>query len=183
MSERGLTGPYRGFEHAELAMHVPALGKRPIADLRRRDFIDLIEQLHDDSGGATANRVLSQLRAICRWAVSRDYLAGDPTALVAKPHKEQARQRVLSDRELKAVWNAKPWGATAGAGAAAGPDGTRLRGRRNALGEIDEAAASGPCRPAQKTAERGPTVRAAGRIEPLAEAAPWPLRPFDPPEG
>ena len=26
MSERGLVGPYRGFEHAELAMHVPAFG-------------------------------------------------------------------------------------------------------------------------------------------------------------
>ena len=24
MAERGLTGPYRGFDHAELAMHVPA---------------------------------------------------------------------------------------------------------------------------------------------------------------
>jgi arylsulfatase A-like enzyme len=28
MSERGLVGPYRGFEHAELAMHVPVVGKR-----------------------------------------------------------------------------------------------------------------------------------------------------------
>src|SRR5580765_3333765 len=30
MSEQGLTGPYRGFEHAELAVHVPAFGKRPL---------------------------------------------------------------------------------------------------------------------------------------------------------
>jgi arylsulfatase A-like enzyme len=30
MSERGLVGPYRGFEHAELAVHVPALGSRPL---------------------------------------------------------------------------------------------------------------------------------------------------------
>jgi len=30
MSERGLVGPYRGFEHAELAMHVPAVGKRAL---------------------------------------------------------------------------------------------------------------------------------------------------------
>jgi arylsulfatase A-like enzyme len=28
MSERGMTGPYRGFEHAELAVHVPTAGKR-----------------------------------------------------------------------------------------------------------------------------------------------------------
>ncbi|HEY7136887.1 MAG TPA: sulfatase-like hydrolase/transferase [Acidimicrobiia bacterium] len=30
MSERGLVGPYRGFEHAELAMHVPSVGKRAL---------------------------------------------------------------------------------------------------------------------------------------------------------
>ena len=30
MAERGLVGPYRGFEHAELAMHVPAVGKHPL---------------------------------------------------------------------------------------------------------------------------------------------------------
>jgi arylsulfatase A-like enzyme len=30
MSERGMVGPYRGFEHAELAMHVPAVGKRAL---------------------------------------------------------------------------------------------------------------------------------------------------------
>jgi arylsulfatase A-like enzyme len=30
MSERGLVGPYRGFEHAELAMHVPSVGNRAL---------------------------------------------------------------------------------------------------------------------------------------------------------
>jgi arylsulfatase A-like enzyme len=30
MSERGMVGPYRGFEHAELAVHVPTVGKRAL---------------------------------------------------------------------------------------------------------------------------------------------------------
>ena len=30
MSERGLVGPYRGFDHAELAVHVPAFGRRAL---------------------------------------------------------------------------------------------------------------------------------------------------------
>jgi arylsulfatase A-like enzyme len=30
MSEQGLVGPYRGFEHTELAMHVPSVGKRAL---------------------------------------------------------------------------------------------------------------------------------------------------------
>ncbi|HEX5097093.1 MAG TPA: sulfatase-like hydrolase/transferase, partial [Acidimicrobiia bacterium] len=30
MSPRGLVGPYRGFQHAELAMHVPTVGKRTL---------------------------------------------------------------------------------------------------------------------------------------------------------
>ncbi|MBV8951885.1 MAG: sulfatase-like hydrolase/transferase [Actinobacteria bacterium] len=30
MAKRGLTGPYRGFEHAELAVHVPSVGNRPL---------------------------------------------------------------------------------------------------------------------------------------------------------
>jgi integrase len=85
---------------------IPRLGRRPIADLRRRDFIELVEQIHDQIGGRTANKVLTLLRGICRWAVSRDIIGGDPTAMVARPHQEKARQRILSDRELKAIWNA-----------------------------------------------------------------------------
>ena len=30
MSERGMVGPYRGFDHAELAMHVPSFGPRAL---------------------------------------------------------------------------------------------------------------------------------------------------------
>jgi arylsulfatase A-like enzyme len=35
MAERGETGPYRGFEHAELAMHVPTVGKRALGHYGR----------------------------------------------------------------------------------------------------------------------------------------------------
>src|SRR5262249_15350546 len=35
MPERGLTGPYRGFQHAELALHVPMFGSRKLGHYGR----------------------------------------------------------------------------------------------------------------------------------------------------
>jgi integrase len=53
-----------------------------------------------------ANRVLSHLRGLLRWAVRNDYLATNPALDIDRPHDEQPRQRALSDVEIRAVWRA-----------------------------------------------------------------------------
>ena len=76
---RGLTGPYRGFEHAELAMHVPAFGERPLQHYGRW----LI-----DNHGLEATKGFSPLlaaRARRRHRRARDAHQPDPARVV--PHR------------------------------------------------------------------------------------------------
>ena len=50
--------------------------------------------------------MLTRLRTFFGWAVANDLAAADPTAGVRRPAKEAARDRVLSDDELRLFWNA-----------------------------------------------------------------------------
>ena len=51
-----------------------------------------------------AIRVLTVIKKLSNWAVARDPLESNPAAGVQAPGKETARDRVLSDSELKDVW-------------------------------------------------------------------------------
>jgi integrase len=85
----------------------PVIGDRPVADLRRSEIVALLDRVEDERGLVTRNRTLSLIRRILNWYASRsdDYVS--PIAGVrglARP--EQARDRVLTDPELKALWSA-----------------------------------------------------------------------------
>jgi integrase len=53
-----------------------------------------------------ANRVHSITRKLFNWAVENDLIAVSPVIGIRKPHPETPRDRVLSDAELRSVWNA-----------------------------------------------------------------------------
>lgn len=53
-----------------------------------------------------ANRVLSAIRKLFNWSVSRDIIQTSPCYLVEAPTKEVKRDRVLEDVELFAIWRA-----------------------------------------------------------------------------
>jgi integrase len=90
------------------ASHVkPEIGKRPLAELRRADIVELLDDLQNEKGlRAQVNRVRSQVLAALNWAVEREYLDGNPAAGVKKRKIEMSRDRVLSDDELRAIWHA-----------------------------------------------------------------------------
>ena len=50
-----------------------------------------------------ANRVLAVLRKLFNWSVSRGIIGASPCAGISAPYREKARDRVLSDEELKSV--------------------------------------------------------------------------------
>jgi Arm DNA-binding domain len=79
---------------------------RPIASITRRDVIDLVEKIAERGAGVQANRTLTRLGALFRWAVEKDRLAVSPAERVAPVTQEQARDRVLSDDELRWLWSA-----------------------------------------------------------------------------
>jgi integrase len=88
------------------------LGDIPIALLKKSQIIQLLDEIEDGSGPVAADRLLALIRRILRWYAQRedDYR---PPLLHLEPRKkasDQARDRVLDDRELAAVWKvASEW--------------------------------------------------------------------------
>jgi integrase len=83
---------------------LPAWRGRTIDSIRKRDVIDLVENVAVSGRGYRANRTLAVLSKLFNWLVARDALAFSPVAGVEPPHKEKARIRILSDDEVRAVW-------------------------------------------------------------------------------
>jgi integrase len=77
---------------------------RPIASITRRDVIDLVEAIAARGAGVQANRTLTRLGALFKWAVEKDRLEVSPAERVRPVTQEQARDRVLSDAELRWLW-------------------------------------------------------------------------------
>jgi integrase len=79
---------------------------RPVASISRRDVIDLIDGIVERGAGVQANRTLTRLRALFDWAIDKERLAILPADRMKQPTQERARDRVLSDDELRWLWQA-----------------------------------------------------------------------------
>jgi integrase len=77
----------------------------PIADIRGREIRQLIRSKAQASPIA-ANRLLSFVKRVFRWAASQDYIDADPAAGVDKPGKEVTRDRYLTEDEIRLFWRA-----------------------------------------------------------------------------
>jgi integrase len=97
---------YRAYLAREL---VPVLGPKPVADIKRREIIMLIDGVAERSGQSAAIGTLSVLRKCLNWAMSRDLIEANPASgvkvadVIGTP---KARDRLLSDAELTAIWRA-----------------------------------------------------------------------------
>jgi integrase len=90
-----------------LRLHVlPYWRGRSANSISRRDILDVLDRVVDGGAPIAANRVLAATRKLFNWAVSRDILASSPCEGVKPPSAETARDRVLTDDELRAVWQA-----------------------------------------------------------------------------
>jgi integrase len=90
-----------------LRQHVlPRWRGRSIDGITRRDVLDVLDRVVDSGAPIMANRTLAAVRKLFNWAASRDIIASSPCAGVKPPSAETARDRVLSDEELRAVWQA-----------------------------------------------------------------------------
>jgi integrase len=97
-------------------------GERAITEITRRDVIALVDAILDRGGDKpapgtrrkaggpyAARHTLSAARKLFNWAVGRDLIAISPCDRIkaAELHGAPAqRDRVLSDEEIRAVWNA-----------------------------------------------------------------------------
>src|SRR5262245_1117450 len=102
-------------EHVFHKIVLPVWRGRIIHDLERRHIRELVENVAVDRP-VLANRTLSHLSKFFNWLCERDVIKASPCAGVKPPAKEQARDRVLDDDEIKALWS-----ACAAVGPLAGP--------------------------------------------------------------
>jgi integrase len=85
---------------------LPKLSKRDIADITSKDIERILDNVVERGSPVAANRLLSRLRTFFRWCIQKEHLAKDPTAKFGRQLiKEVARDRVLSEVEIKLFWN------------------------------------------------------------------------------
>lgn len=103
-AERHLSKKRSGTETARIlrADVVPALGRMKASEVKRADVRRLIEAKTERTPVA-ANRLLSALSRLFNWAMKQDIVEHNPAALIDKA-PEQSRDRVLSEAEIKTVW-------------------------------------------------------------------------------
>jgi integrase len=78
---------------------------RPIAEIKGREIRELI-RTKAQASPISANRLLSFIKRVFRWAASQDYIDADPAAAVDKPGKENSRDRYLTEDEIRLFWRA-----------------------------------------------------------------------------
>ena len=90
-----------------LDLHVlPRWRSRLAREITRRDVLDVLDRVFESGKPIAANRTLAAIRKMFNWAVARDMLTASPCTGVKPPTVERARDRVLSDDELKLIWQA-----------------------------------------------------------------------------
>lgn len=82
---------------------LPHWQDRKIAEIKRADVRALVEPIE---GLVTPNRVLTLIKTIFRWALSKDMIEASPAESIDKPNAEAPRQRVLTMDEIARVWAA-----------------------------------------------------------------------------
>lgn len=85
----------------------PKWKDRKFLDLRRGEVNELLDQVADARGLSQADAVLAVVRGIMTWHQSRDENYSSPIVRGMKRNKNgKARERVLSDDEIRALWTA-----------------------------------------------------------------------------
>ena len=79
---------------------------RKFLEIRRHEVNALLDAVADNHGRAQADAVLATLRSIMGWHQARDEHYVSPIVRGMKRNKPKARKRILTDDELRAVWNA-----------------------------------------------------------------------------
>jgi integrase len=146
VGQAALKAKRSGSEVARLLRQGPAVAweGRRVGAIRRLDVADLIDTIRERSP-ATARLTYAALRGLFTWCIERELVEISPCDYVKAPPRPPARDRVLSESELKVIWQ--------GAGALGFPFGPiikllMLTGQREAevagMGweEIDLAAAT-----------------------------------------
>ncbi len=83
---------------------IPCWGNVRAKEIRRRDVIQLVDDIKDRGAPIMANRTLSVIKRVYNFGISRDLVESNPTTLVKAPSRENRRDRVLDEKEIRKFW-------------------------------------------------------------------------------
>jgi integrase len=83
---------------------LPRWKGRAVQSLTRRDVRDVLDRIVERGAPYAANRTFEVVRRMLNWAVEQDWIDASPASHVKKPSKEYARDRVLTDDEIRKLW-------------------------------------------------------------------------------
>lgn len=91
----------------------PSFGDRPIDEIRRSEIARLLDTIEDQNGPAMADQTLAVIRRIMNWHASRsdDFRSPIVRGMARTKPRERARERTLTDDELRAFWQGAGDGA------------------------------------------------------------------------
>jgi integrase len=92
-----------------LKKYAKSLHRLPISAVSQHNIASLLNTLAKDVGNVTANRVRGSLCSLFGWVIREGVrLPEGNVASYTNKRQERARDRVLSDGELRAIWTACP---------------------------------------------------------------------------
>ena len=80
--------------------------KRDIRQIKKADVTSILDGIVAQGHSTSANRAFAQNRRLFNWAVERGYIESSPCHGLKAPANSNSRDRVLSDDEIKSIWNA-----------------------------------------------------------------------------
>jgi len=87
----------------------PNWGSRKAHEITRKDVIELVNEIamrSEKPAPVQANRTLALISTIFNFGVDNEIVDSNPAARVRKPGAEHQRDRVLTEDEIRRVWNA-----------------------------------------------------------------------------
>jgi integrase len=88
-------------------------GSRPIASITKHDIIERIADIKRTSGNEAARQALAYIKLMFAWAMELDIVTASPCPTIKAGSNrskllapKRARQRVLSDDEIRLIWKA-----------------------------------------------------------------------------
>lgn len=82
---------------------VTVLGQRDIRSITKADILGIVDAASERGALYQANRIHAHLRKLFNWCMERGIIETSPVAGTKSPTREQPRDRVLTDDEIRAV--------------------------------------------------------------------------------
>jgi integrase len=88
-------------------MHWALLRDTPIGDIKRAEIAALLQEMTKANGAVAAARARAHLSALFTWAMKEGLCESNPVVATNNPAEGiKPRDRVLSDAEVRLIWNA-----------------------------------------------------------------------------